>query len=210
MIETQILPDFDIGSYREFKKLEKTDEALYLHIKAKITSAEEEWSLLFAGFDDARAPHLFVISGPGKVEYCDHQKVAAIGTGAFAALLWLAFYGYHPQRPLGELLFASISAKFFAERARDVGPTTVVSTIKSDIPALFHFNSEDIIKVRTSWENMPKFDSTLANEFDTRMRQMYEMVHAAEAAKQRTAFQSALIGEDDATQSASRKSGFGK
>jgi hypothetical protein len=174
LIETQILPEFDIRSYQEFKQLEKEDEAFYLRIKAKITTAEEDWTLLFAGFDEVRAPHLFVISGPGRVEYCDHQKVAAIGSGSFAALFWLAFYGYHPQRSLGELLFGAISAKFYAERAHEVGPTTVVSTIKSDVPALFHFNPSDVSMVRRFWDAMPKFDEATTKLFEQQMQQVYQ------------------------------------
>jgi hypothetical protein len=169
LIETQILPEFDIRTYREFKELEADDEALYLQINEKIKSAEEDWNLLFAGFDDSRTPHLFVIYGPGKVQYCDHQKYAAIGSGSVAALFWLAYFGYHPQRPLGELLFGEISAKLYAERARDVGESTVVSTIKSDIPALFHFSASDIDRVKTYWKNLPKFDISIAKEFERHM-----------------------------------------
>ena len=102
LIETQILPEFDISTYRKFQELKRSDEALYLKIRDKITAAEENWNLLFAGFDSIRIPHLFVVSGPGNVQYCDSQTYAAIGSGAFAALVWLSFCGYHSREPLNK------------------------------------------------------------------------------------------------------------
>jgi hypothetical protein len=176
LIETRILPDYDMASYLEFTKATRSDEALYLKIREKITEAEEGWNLLFAGFDNTRTPHIFIVSGPGNVEYCDSQKVAAIGSGAFAALFWISFYGYHSRRSLGELLFGAISAKFFAERAQDVGQTTVVTTIRSDIHGLFHFNDDEIRSIRDAWNGLPKYSEGAVKQLESRMAAAYGLV----------------------------------
>jgi 20S proteasome alpha/beta subunit len=87
---------------------------------------QENWSLLFAGFDDTGSPHIFVIAGSGNVEYCDFQGRAAIGPGSLATRLWMSFYGYASPMKLADQVFGSVSAKFFAERASDVGKETIV------------------------------------------------------------------------------------
>jgi len=189
LVETQILPEFDISTYQQFKRLKRKDEALYLKIQDKISSAEENWNLLFAGFDGLRTPHLFVISGPGNVQYCDSQKYAAIGSGAFAALVWLSFCGYGSRRPLGELLFGAMSAKFFAERAQDVGEMTVVSTVRSDMYGLLHFNQEEIAKVRAAWNALPKFSEDAVKELEAHMQQAHQLLRAAFAARPLSTFQ---------------------
>jgi hypothetical protein len=176
LVETQVLPEFDISTYREFLQLKRSDEALFLTIKERISAAEEDWSLLFAGFDDARAPHIFVISGPGNVQYRDSQKYAAIGSGAFAAIVWMSFYGYHPQKRVGELLFGAMAAKFFAEKASDVGHNTVVSMINSHMNALFHVvNDQEVEAMRTAWEGLPKFSVDSVKELGKKMQELHEM-----------------------------------
>ncbi len=175
LIETQILPDFDVRSYRKYQELKNADEALYLKISERISSAEENWNLLFAGFDNQRTPHLFVISGPGTVQYCDSQKYAAIGSGAFAALVWLSFYGYQSRRPIGELIFGALSAKFFAEKASDVGQTTVASTIKSELLALIHFNDDEISEMRKKWSELPKYSEEFVKELESKMQIMNQV-----------------------------------
>jgi hypothetical protein len=178
LIETQVLPNFDIATYKEFKQLQKSDEALYLNIQAKIKEAQEDWHLLFAGFDNLGRPHLFVIAGAGTVEYCDSQRVAAIGSGSFAALVWLSFYGYHYHRTLGHSIFGAVTAKFFAERAQDVGQTTVVSLIKSGVNALIHMNDDEVANIRKAWERLPKYSDEAVQEIENRMEQMGNVLRA--------------------------------
>ncbi len=100
-----------------------TIEAPFVEIDEHIKRVQE---LLFADFDDTESPHIFVIAGSGNVEYCDFQGRAAIGTGGLAAPLWMSFYGYASPMKLADRVFGSVSAKFFAERASDVGKETIV------------------------------------------------------------------------------------
>jgi len=176
LIETQILPEFEILTYKAFKTLQRSDEALYLTIKEKVIKAEENWNLLFAGFDNNREPHIFVISGPGNVEYCDKQRYGAIGTGAFAALVWLSFCGYHSRKHKGTQLFNVMAAKFFAEKASDVGQTSVVSLVNSDMNAIFHFDDVEVSKVRAAWESLPRESNDAAKELANRMTERDAMV----------------------------------
>lgn len=192
LIETQILPDFDVETYKKYKALRRTNEALYLTIQQEIVQAEEEWNLLFAGFDDRRRPHVFVISGAGKVQYCDSQKYAVIGSGAFAAIVWLSFYGYQSRRPVGELLFGALSAKFFSERARDVGYKTVATLIRSNIPALLHFGQEEIREVRKAWDALPKLEPSSVKQLEERMQQTYRMMTSAGFSTQQSASQKSV------------------
>jgi hypothetical protein len=66
MVETQILPDYDIESYAEFTLLKKDNPEFHLQISAEKSRAEGNWSLLFAGFDSSKRPHLFTISERAK------------------------------------------------------------------------------------------------------------------------------------------------
>jgi ATP-dependent protease HslVU (ClpYQ) peptidase subunit len=132
LIESDVLPDYDLRTYSEYAALRQSDRAFFLEVEAQVRKAEENWELLFAGFDKDRVPHLFVISGSGKVSYCDQQKRAAIGTGAPAALVWLAFLEYGNVINLGDALYSVLTSKFFAERASDVGEETIAGYFEPD------------------------------------------------------------------------------
>src|ERR1700733_3824332 len=71
IIEDEVLPDYDLHTYADYLGLKTTDPDLFDAIGSKISDAEENWHLLFCGFDDKHKPHLFVISGRGKIQYCD-------------------------------------------------------------------------------------------------------------------------------------------
>lgn len=124
LIESEILPDFDIASYSEYMSLRQNEPDFFEQINDAIKKREEDWHLLFAGFDRRREPHIFLITERGKVTYCDQQRFGVIGSGAFAASLLLSRIDYRRAQP-GELVAAVLAAKFFAETADFVGKTTV-------------------------------------------------------------------------------------
>jgi len=164
LIETQILPEYDLLSYEEYKSLITTDKAQHLVVQAAIANADEKWTLLFAGFDDNLEPHIFVISGPGKVEYCDSQEVASIGSGAVASLFWLSFYDYRSQSSPGQSIFGILSSKFFAERASDVGRETICEILDARRGCTFELNNKQIEAARKGWESLPKISTATAEE----------------------------------------------
>jgi hypothetical protein len=167
MIETGILPDYDVDDYSEFRKLRTTDSAYYNTINKIIVASEENWNLLFSGFDRDGNPHIFIISERGKITYCDIQRYGAIGTGAFAASLWLSMLGFgrrNKSAPTTNETVVGISrgvasvltAKFFSETAPEVGQTTIgVITRPFQIGAAL---LEDGLTetVRTAWNALPK------------------------------------------------------
>jgi ATP-dependent protease HslVU (ClpYQ) peptidase subunit len=154
LIETVVLPEYDLVTYQEYKALEKTDESLFRNVTDRIRKEEEEWNLLFAGFDDIPFAHIFVITGSGAVEYNDYKGVASIGSGSWAALLWLSYYGYRKGMELGQAAFGILSAKFFAQRARDVGEKTILTVMKPNTDWALILGDRDLITTKSAWESI--------------------------------------------------------
>jgi hypothetical protein len=159
LLETTVLPDFDIYTYREYKELRQSDEALFLEIAGVVRKAEQNWGLLFAGFDEESIPHLFVISGAGIVEYCDYISRAAIGTGAYAALFWMSYEGFTGHPGLGETVLGTVWAKFFAERASDVGEQTIVTVMRPKHDYAIGLSDEEVDRARQAWNKLAKTDA---------------------------------------------------
>jgi hypothetical protein len=136
-------------------------------VQDKIRKAEENWNLLFAGFDHERQPHIFVLSGPGKVEYCDYQQCGAIGTGAMSSLMWLAYCNCVKGPSLGSAGFGVASAKFFAEKASDVGKETILMVMRPEERFSLVFDDAFIQVLRNKWEAISvlpaEIDKTVEN-----------------------------------------------
>ncbi len=132
IIEDEILPEYDIATYNEYLSLKLSDPKLFEAIASKIEEAQEKWQLLFCGFDRLKHPHLFVISGRGKIEYCDTQSFAAIGSGAWAAYVALASYPYRSFLNQDEAAYCLLAAKFAAESAEGVGEQTNLVVMDHD------------------------------------------------------------------------------
>src|SRR5438034_3612711 len=54
IIETEILSQYDIGSYDEYRNLKHTEANLFEAITKEIKAAEENWFLLFCGRSEER------------------------------------------------------------------------------------------------------------------------------------------------------------
>src|SRR5438477_5880258 len=94
IIETEILSQYDIGSYEEYRNLKHSEANLFDAITKEIKAADETWFLLFCGFDDERQPHIFIISENGKIQFCDTEGFAAIGLGASAFIVSMTAYPF--------------------------------------------------------------------------------------------------------------------
>jgi ATP-dependent protease HslVU (ClpYQ) peptidase subunit len=169
LIEIRILPNYDIETYEEYTALQKSDEAMFLKIQDDVSKADEnDWKLLFAGFDDQATPHIFVVSGPGTVQHHDFQKIAAIGSGETLATTWLNFCSYKISMSLGKAIFAVLSAKIFAERGSWVGEKTIVTVSR---PKGFALMLEDnFAEARTAWKSLPKIDDAAAKSLEDLVR----------------------------------------
>lgn|ERR1039458_276641 len=164
IIETEVLAEHDLHSYAEYQNLKTsektTDRQLFDLIAGKIKRQEEEWNLLFMGFDAVDRPHLFVITEYGKIQYCDAEGFAVIGSGFWAAYNALARFGFNKALPRAHAAYGLLAAKFAAESADGVGENTAFMLLKASdrlgrtVPGL---NENDIARIKNVWKNMPTF-----------------------------------------------------
>jgi len=164
IIEDDILPDYDLSTYAEYLALKGSDPRLFEAIGSNIKEAEEKWQLLFCGFTEDRKPHLFVISGRGKIEYCDAQGFAAIGSGAWAAFVALASYPYHYLLDREEATYCLLAAKFASESAEGVGEETQLSVMKRGHLYSSFLLDGTINSVRRKWKKLPRIPKSAAAE----------------------------------------------
>jgi hypothetical protein len=164
IIEDEVLPDYDLSTYAEYLALKASDPDLFDAIGNKISDAEEGWHLLFCGFDGKRKPHLFVISGRGKIQYCDTAGFAAIGSGGWAAHTALATYPYSPNLGMPEAAYCLLAAKFAAEAAGGVGEETYmhVSGLGEELSSFVMAATID--SIREKWRNLPRIPDGAADE----------------------------------------------
>lgn len=169
IIETEILAEYDIESYSAYQALKATDRDLFEVIAEQIRKQEEGWNLLFLGFDDVDRPHIFVITEYGKIQYCDTESFAVIGSGAWAAHNALSRFGFHKFLPRGYATYELLVAKFVAESAEGVGENTAFMILKANdrlgrtVPGL---NRDDIEKIRAEWKKIPIFPPGIPEQLE--------------------------------------------
>ena len=159
IIKTQILPDYDLESYEEYLRLKKDHRPLFDAISEKIRELENEWSLLFAGFDELDEPHIFVITENGKIQYCDSTGFACVGSGGWPAYASLAAHPYNINLYPGEAIFALLAAKFCAEPSHGVGDTTAFLNFRPTDKlrqGTSGISQSRIEELRDKWKALPK------------------------------------------------------
>jgi 20S proteasome alpha/beta subunit len=157
IIENEILVDHEIDTYAEFRSLRATNKELFDTITSEIQKREEGWSLLFAGFDKNKEPHLFVISERGKIQYCDSIGFAAIGSGQWRALVELSSYEFNRYMDMTETLYGILSAKYSAESADGVGDKTTIAFLRAGVKEIEQFPEEEEFDLKYNcWKGRPK------------------------------------------------------
>jgi hypothetical protein len=165
IIETAILSEYDIDTYAEYLGLKIPDRLLFDAITEKIKQLEKDWSLLFFGFDNHKAAHLFVITEHGRIQYCDIEGVAAIGSGAWAAITALTSYPYNRHLPIGEAVYSMLAAKYAAERSADgVGEDTTIVVLKPNQPSTSNLSKNMVKAMREKWKALPRIPEGAADE----------------------------------------------
>ena len=165
IVETEILSEYDISTYDDYLALKISDRALFDAITDKIIELEKDWSLLFFGFDDKASPHLFVISEQGKIQYCDIEGVAAIGSGAWAAIMSLTSYPYRRHLPIGEAVYSLLAAKYAAEQsAEGVGEETIVIVLKPKQTLFTTLSTKMVKAMREKWKALSRIPEGAADE----------------------------------------------
>jgi hypothetical protein len=170
IIETEILTEYDLESYSEYRALKVTDRDLFEVIAEQIRKQEEGWNLLFLGFDDVDRPHLFVITEYGKIQYCDMEGFAVIGSGAWAAHNALSRFGFNRLLPRGEAAYGLLAAKFAAESAEGVGENTMFMILKANDRlgrTVTGLNSDDIAEIKAEWKKLPNFPHGTPEKIET-------------------------------------------
>jgi 20S proteasome alpha/beta subunit len=154
IIETNILSEYDIDTYQEYLDLRKTDSSLFEALTETISKTEEGWNLLFFGYDQDGEPHVFVISEYGKITFCDTEGFAAIGSGAWAAMVTLVSLHYSQSMPVEDAVYRILVSKFVAEKAADgVGEETFVAVLDGEqsFPKMLTIADELINDLREEW-----------------------------------------------------------
>lgn len=158
IIETEVLSKYDVENYAEYLKLKSTEADLYAAITKEIESLEENWHLLFFGFDKDNEPHIFVITEYGKIQFCDIEGFAAIGSGAWAAYTTLTSLRYMTGAPVEECVYKMLAAKFVAEESADgVGEESMFAVVDNHhrLNNLWSLTDQIISHLRVQWKERP-------------------------------------------------------
>jgi len=179
IIEDEVLPDYDLSTYAEYSALKSSDPDLFDAIGTKISEAEEGWHLLFCGFDTKRKPHLFVISGRGKIQYCDTAGFATNGSGGWAAHIALATYPFSAIIDTAEAAYCLLAAKFAAEAAEGVGKETYLHVLEPDDEISSFVMSATIDSVREKWRRLPRIPEGAADEIKEELTKYGGLIRGA-------------------------------
>ena len=159
-------------SLGEFKRsgLAQLGAENFTRILYEIERQTIDLQFLLAGVDEAGQFHLVTITSPGKVDYYTELGFWAIGTGQTQALGSM-FSTSRRLRFIGRAaaLYRICEAKFSAENAIGVGPTTIVGIIKKDAKGRY-ISTVLVEKLRPIWEEtrvieVPAKAEALAKEF---------------------------------------------
>lgn len=151
-VETEILGPIGY-TFAEFKEkgLAQLGQEAFSRILYDIQQQRLELEILVSGFD-GNDPHIFAIRSPGKITYYSQLGFWAIGSGETHALGSF----FNARNPLSALdrastLYRVCEAKFNAENAVGVGPTTSVMIVYPDGSRL-HPTIDEIEGLKREWE----------------------------------------------------------
>jgi ATP-dependent protease HslVU (ClpYQ) peptidase subunit len=117
-----------------------------------IDKVRVDCTFLVYGYDQDKRPHIFVVEHPGVVKVYDKPGCWAIGSGKISALGMLLQLNQSVDTPLFPTMYNVLAAKFFSERASDVGRHTVFYVKRYGMDAFgrpANFEAE----MRAAWEN---------------------------------------------------------
>ena len=102
----------------------------FSRIVYQINAVRLETECLIAGFDSS-GPHLFSVNDPGTTTLHDFECFHAIGCGAPLANAAL-ISSFDPFRPLTDIIYLLLDAKFRSEKAPGVGQRTIAVVLCED------------------------------------------------------------------------------
>ena len=172
MLESEVLAEHDVNSYAEYLKLKDSDRDFFEALTEKIRKVEQKWNLLFFGFDKSDRPHIFVITEYGKIQWCDAEGFAAIGSGSWAFWTALSRFGFDRYASRGETMWGVLSSKFAAESAEGVGEDTLFFIFKptdrpgNTVPGLI---PRHVKEMRDKWRSLPRIPEGTAAALEREM-----------------------------------------
>lgn len=176
LVETEVLSDYDVNSYEEYLSLKASDRDFYDAIEAKVKDFDQGLNVLMCGFERDSIPHIFVISGPGNLAFCDAQGYGVIGTGAWAAQFSLDRQPYDKWKRLGECIFAVLAAKFTAEAAEGVGPDSVLFVLDPEWNKLQALLKEPALAgYKEKWKALPRIPDGIVDDLENSLN-IHDMV----------------------------------
>jgi hypothetical protein len=112
-------------------KRQELGDALYERLMGDVARVQVGFEMLVFGFDKYEIPRVFTISNPTAdnpsfVNHFSDTGFAAIGSGGYLADSQLFGASQYVATTLEETVYNVCAAKFAAESASDVGPTTYV------------------------------------------------------------------------------------
>jgi hypothetical protein len=165
IIENEVLTDYDIETYDEYLEQKKKEPELYTSLTERIKTEEESWSLLFTGFDSKMRPHIFVIKERGRIQYCDTEGFAAIGSGGWRSLVALSSYPFRRNLSLSQAVFGVAAAKFAAESQADgVGEDTVLAILEPKVDLSPVMSDQRVNNLRKLWKGLDRFPKDAESE----------------------------------------------
>jgi hypothetical protein len=167
----------------------KFGDDVFDQICAAIERIKLDVTFLVCGFDDEDAPHIFTVRNPGIAECHDMAGFWAIGSGDYAALTMLGFFGQSEIANLAHTIYHVYAAKFMAENATDVGKRSFawLMTPRSNEPLNLKLADEMRAIWREHFKNAmpPTAHEPIIREIelaDGEMQKRQEECEAAEAA----------------------------
>ncbi len=169
LVETQVLSDYDVDSYSDYRALRASDRDFYDAIAGKINEFDQTLYCMICGFEKNMTPHIFAISGPGNLAFCDAQHFGVIGAGAAAAHFSLDRHPYNRAKPFGECVFSILAAKFAAEAAEGVGPDSILMVFVPYPPwkAQNVMRHEAVEEYKEKWKSLPKLPEGVVDSIES-------------------------------------------
>jgi len=147
---------FNIETFVEKGKAKMTPSA-YLNLCSKIDQVSFSLKFLVSGFSpETGKARIFCIDGESNPKNYDNVGMWAIGSGAHAALSFLA---YHAERlhftqfsSVQEALYFAVASKFMAETSSEVGREDTFVCIWGHEKQLIYPSWDDLTFIKKLWE----------------------------------------------------------
>jgi len=157
--------NMDIATFKKGGPKRFTSD-VYGAFHDQLSKVKLHCTFLAFGYDKEKRPHIFVVEHPGTVRVLDKPGFWAIGSGQISALGMLFHLNQSVDTPVFFTMYNVLAAKFFSERASDVGKHTVFYVKKFGYDA-FSRPANLEAEMRAAWEEegaprMPKRILTLA------------------------------------------------